>query len=63
MENGPDGMRMDSLSGELRWRPRADQAGIHPVEVGVKDGFGDGTRFEFQVTVSAGDAAPAAPAR
>ncbi len=63
VEDGPAGMQMDSLSGELRWKPRADQAGVHPVQVGVKDGFGDGTQFEFQVTVNADAGAPPASAR
>lgn len=63
VEDGPDGMQMDSLSGELRWRPRADQTGVHPVQVGVKDGFGDGTQFEFQVTVNADASAPPASGR
>jgi len=61
VENGPDGMEMDSLTGELTWKPRADQAGVHPVEVGVKDGLGDGTKFEFNVTVNA-TTEPAPPA-
>ena len=62
LERGPDGMRIDPITGVLTWTPSADQAGVHPVEVGVKDSKGEGSTFTFQLTVRA-DTAPAAPAR
>ena len=52
LAKGPPGMRMDPMSGELSWTPTVSQAGVHDVEVGVKDGAGEGTTFAFQVTVT-----------
>lgn len=70
LEQSPDGMTIDPILGVVTWRPGPDQAGAHPVEVGVKDGAGEGTTFLFEVTVTASgggfgakaDAPPAAPA-
>lgn len=58
LEQGPDGMHIDPITGVLTWTPSSDQAGVHPVEVGVKDQKGEGSTFTFQLTVRA-DAAPA----
>lgn len=60
LDQAPDGMRIDAISGQMRWTPREDQIGTHPVEVGVKDGSGEGTTFVFEVTVTAqgGEATP-----
>jgi len=63
VEKGPDGLHMDPITGVLTWTPRADQAGVHPVEVGVRDGAGEGSTFTFELTVRAGTAAPAPAAR
>lgn len=60
VEKGPAGMRMDPITGVLTWTPSADQAGVHPVEVGVKDGRGEGSTFSFELTVGVQQAAPAA---
>lgn len=60
LEAAPEGMRVDSLSGVLTWTPRADQAGVHPVEIGVKDSLGEASTFLFEVTVTA-TLPPAAP--
>jgi hypothetical protein len=62
LEQGPAGMAIDSLTGQLSWTPTAGQAGKHPVEVGVKDGQGDGSTFTFEVTVNATTPDPAPPA-
>jgi len=62
LASGPPGMHMDPVTGELTWHPDASQAGVHPVEVGVRDPSGEGTTFLFQVTVSATPAPPASPA-
>lgn len=53
MEKGPTGMRIDPITGVLTWTPQADQAGVHPIEVGVKDGSGEGSTFTFELTVRA----------
>jgi len=63
LAKGPDGMRMDPMTGVLTWTPDAGQAGVHDVEVGVKDGAGEGTTFLFQVTVTAHGDGGAPPAR
>ncbi len=58
---GPEGMTVDSLTGEMQWKPTAAQAGKHEVEVAAEDlQGGSGTqRFELRVGT---DAAPAAAA-
>ena len=30
---GPSGMRIDRLTGSIRWTPKADQVGVHPVAI------------------------------
>jgi hypothetical protein len=60
VEKGPNGMRMDPIMGVLTWTPMASQAGVHPIEVGVRDGSGEGSTFTFELTVSA-KAPPASP--
>lgn len=68
LASAPKGMSIDPITGVLTWHPDASQTGVHPVEVGVKDSYGDGTTFKFNLTVTAkvgkgGSApAPAAPA-
>jgi hypothetical protein len=61
LEKGPDGMRVDPVTGQLRWTPRADQAGTHTVEVGVKDAQDEGATFVFHVTVTAEGGAETPP--
>ncbi|MGH0035110.1 MAG: hypothetical protein ACQGVK_08770 [Myxococcota bacterium] len=61
---GPDGMELDSASGELRWKPRLDQTGEHRVEVAVDDRRGGRSAQVFVLPVVAReieDAPPAAP--
>lgn len=60
----PQGMRIDPILGVATWRPKESQAGVHPVEVVVQDGHGDGSALRFEVTVNAtpvdpGDQPPA----
>ncbi len=52
LDQSPAGMAIDAITGELQWRPKASQAGVHPVEVGVTDSQGEGTTFLFEVTVA-----------
>jgi hypothetical protein len=69
LEKGPEGMAIDDVLGELVWRPRDNQSGVHPVTVVVRDSSGLETKQSFSVTVKqgekksdAGTAVPAAPA-
>ncbi len=63
LEKGPTGMRMDAITGVLTWTPTSTQAGVHPVEVGVKDGRGEGSTFTFELTVGVQPGQPAPAAR
>ncbi len=60
----PEGMRIDPILGVATWRPKANQAGVHEVEVVVEDSHGDGSALQFEVTVTAtpGDAGEQPPA-
>jgi hypothetical protein len=61
LAEAPEGMRIDEVYGEIVWKPRRDQAGVHPVAVMVKDSTGLMTTQKFSITVSTGDAVPASP--
>ena len=60
---GPAGLTVDSVTGRLRWRPGADAAGTHPVDVAVGDSFGAESAMKFELTVanSSSKAEEAAP--
>lgn len=58
----PDGMRLDPYNGELTWRPSADQAGEHTVEIAVQDPSGARSTQEFVLPITAPAAPPASPA-
>jgi hypothetical protein len=64
LNQGPDGMTIDDISGKISWVPSADQAGAHPVVVTVEDGQGgeDTQRFDLTLGFESGDV-PAAPDR
>lgn len=51
LEQGPDGMSVDDILGELVWRPRSDQKGVHVVTVVVRDSGGLETKQSFSVTM------------
>jgi hypothetical protein len=60
---GPDGMEIDVVSGELTWTPTPDQAGSHPVTVEVGDRKGGVTAQSFDIRVEFEEVtSPAAPA-
>ena len=61
LERAPEGMTVDPLLGVVTWRPSTSQAGVHPVEIGVRDDHGDGSTFVFDVTVTASGGATPAP--
>jgi hypothetical protein len=63
LTEAPRGMKIDPISGELRWRPERTQGGSHPVEVVVEDAFGDGSALRFEVTVQVGAGSAPAAAR
>jgi len=65
VEKGPSGMRIDGITGVMTWAPTAQQAGLHKIEVGVKDQAGEGSTFSFELNVNASvpEPAPAAPTR
>jgi len=68
----PQGMTIDPIYGIATWRPSKEQAGVHTIEVAVRDSQGEATALRFQVTVTATETpagaaagtqpAPAAPA-
>ena len=62
---GPDGMRIDVVTGELTWTPMPDQAGSHPVAIEVGDRKGGISAQSFDIRVQFEEvttpAAPAAP--
>lgn len=64
LRKAPEGMRIDPILGVATWRPKASQAGVHPVEVMVEDSHGDGSALSFNVTVTAtpGDSGEPPPA-
>jgi hypothetical protein len=53
LEKAPEGMRIDPILGEATWRPKASQAGVHQIEVRVRDSHGDASALQFEVTVTA----------
>jgi hypothetical protein len=65
LRKGPAGMSLNPVLGELTWTPRADQAGVHPVEIAVEDSAGARSVQAFELTVAAGpppaSTPPAAP--
>jgi hypothetical protein len=64
LREAPNGMRVDSVLGEVSWRPTAEQAGKHTVEVVVTDSQGAWTlqRFDLEVALAEAGEVPAAPA-
>lgn len=58
----PEGMVIDEIYGEVIWKPRQDQAGVHPVAIIVEDSTGLQTTQKFEITVTLTESAPAAPA-
>jgi len=63
LEQAPDGMTIDGLSGAIQWRPALGQTGNHPVVVVVDDRQGGTGSQQFELRVSEGAPANAvAPA-
>jgi len=60
---GPNGMRIDDLSGSVSWNPDSDQEGSHLVVILVEDQKGGKTTQRFELTLGTGDddSMPASP--
>ncbi len=61
LSNAPDGMTIDSGTGEVEWSPVFDQVGQHPVEVTVVDARNASTHQTFSVEVTDPNAGNAPP--
>ena len=57
LENAPDGMSIDALSGAITWVPASEQLGTHGVSVIVDDLQGGRVRHTFEVSVAPPDGA------
>lgn len=57
-QQAPAGMSIDSVSGQLRWSPTAQQLGSHDVIVAVTDLLGASTTQSFTLTVRGSNLAP-----
>jgi len=55
LDGAPGGMQIGSHSGEIRWRPGADQSGAHRVRVVVDDLRGGRVVHAFDVEVAGED--------
>lgn len=60
LAEGPAGMVIDSVHGELSWRPAEGQVGVFPVSIVVRDSTGLETKQSFSVTVRSREPAPPA---
>jgi hypothetical protein len=60
LENAPEGMTVEVLSGVITWRPRESQAGTHAVQVIVDDMRGGLGEQTFEVSVGFQDVPPPA---
>lgn len=61
LAEGPEGMEIDIVDGTVRWTPREDQAGKHPVKVEVSDSEGGKGIQSFMVTLAFEDPTADAP--
>jgi len=58
LSKGPEGMRVDPITGEVTWRPSHRHAGVHPVELEVRDPRGSSVTQSFELTVASGGPRP-----
>jgi hypothetical protein len=61
LAQAPRGMTVTALGGLVEWRPAADQAGVHPVQIVVEDSRGGRARQSFELTIAPPASGPAAP--
>jgi hypothetical protein len=55
----PAGMSIDRFDGAIRWAPKPEQTGAHPVEVTVADSMGGQVVQAFEVTIGSEPGRPA----
>ncbi len=55
---GPEGMTVDSVSGEVVWKPSEKQVGTHSIVIAVKDSQGAVGLQEFRLDIKLTEAAP-----
>ncbi len=60
LRQGPEGMTVNPVLGEVAWQPTPDQTGKHPVEVVVQDAEGAESGQYFELTVRATELPPPA---
>jgi len=60
LAHAPEGMTIDTVSGEIRWKPTANSTGKHTVEVVVDDLQGGTANQIFELTVAVRDVEPEA---
>ncbi len=60
LRQGPEGMTLNPVLGEVAWQPTPDQTGKHPVEVVVQDAEGAESGQYFELTVRATELPPPA---
>ncbi|MAE66546.1 MAG: hypothetical protein CMJ18_19935, partial [Phycisphaeraceae bacterium] len=61
LDEAPNGMSIDGVTGVLTWTPQSDQVGPHPVEIVVDDGRGGlaSQAFELPAVLDAANDPPA----
>ena len=59
---GPEGMSIDPVEGIVNWVPNESQAGVHPVDIEVRDSKGGVTNQSFKIELGFEDAAEVVPA-
>lgn len=55
---GPEGMTVDSVSGEVFWKPSEKQVGTHTIVIAVKDSLGTVGLQEFRLDIRMPEVAP-----
>lgn len=58
---GPEGMTVDSISGEALWKPSEQQVGAHSIVIAVKDSQGAVALQEFRLEIKLAEVAPPEP--
>jgi hypothetical protein len=62
LSQGPAGMTVDPVRGEVSWQPTAAHAGVHAVELVVKDAEGATATQTFELTIESQGSEPVSPA-
>jgi RHS repeat-associated protein len=51
LDDGPAGMTLDAIGGQLRWTPDDPDVGIHDIQIHIEDGQGGVGRQSYRLTV------------